>query len=154
MTLPRLICRSPILAAAALVLATAPAAADTDFGVRAGVYTDIEEPFVGVELLMPVGRSSWYFNPNLEVVFVDPGDLVTLNIDFHYDFKGTDDLYVWAGGGPAVVFRDTGRDDETDLGANLLAGVGLKNLAFVPYLQGKVLLADETEGVIAIGIRF
>ena len=59
--------------------------------------------------------------------------------------------------GTAVVFFDPPgrrRGSETDFGANVLAGVGWKGLPFVPYLQGKVLLSDETEVVAAAGIRF
>lgn len=149
--------------AATLALAIAlsgsePARAQWDFGVRGGLYADVEELFLGLELLTRVGDSPWWFNPNVEFVFVDPGDLWTLNLDFHYDFDTDDrDTYVWAGGGPAVVFRDRGGrfdDDETDPGLNLLAGVGWQLEEIVPYLQGKILLADDSEAVIAVGVRF
>lgn len=128
-----------------------------DFGIRGGVYTDLEEPFAGVELLMPVGATSWYFNPNAEFVAVSDGDLATVNFDFHYDIPVDVPLYVWVGGGPAVIFRDPpGRrtDDETDVGANLLVGVGWKDLPIVPYAQAKIIVSDETEVVAAVGVRF
>ncbi|MDX1632254.1 MAG: hypothetical protein R3234_10355 [Thermoanaerobaculia bacterium] len=141
-----------------LTLVLMPAASHgIDFGVRGGVYTDIEEPFAGVELLMPVGASSWYFNPNAEFVAVSDGDLATVNFDFHYDIPVDAPLYVWAGGGPAVIFRDPpGRrsDDETDVGANLLVGVGWQDLPVVPYVQAKIIVSDETEVVAAVGVRF
>ena len=41
---------------------------------------------IGVELITPVTRSV-FFNPNLEWVFVEGGDLATLNADFHYDLE-------------------------------------------------------------------
>jgi hypothetical protein len=150
-----------VLAALAAVSAPAPAAADVDFGVRGGVYTDAEEGFLGVELLMPV-TGQWFFNPNVEFVFVDPGDLWTLNADFHYDFAREGNVTFWAGGGPAVIFRDRddGRrrrrddDSETDVGANLLAGVGLVRGGIRPYAQAKIVLSDDTEAVLAVGVRF
>ena len=73
----------------------------------AGVYTDVGEPFLGADLLMRISDTRWFFNPSLEYVFVDPGDLATVNLDVHYDLDtDNDDLYVWLGGGPAIVFRD------------------------------------------------
>jgi hypothetical protein len=142
---------------ATLVALLLPVAAQAiDFGIRGGVYTDVEEPFFGVELLMPVGSTGWFFNPNVEWVAVSDGDLATVNADFHYDLP-VDPVYVWVGGGPAVIFRDPpGRrtDDETDVGANLLVGVGWKNLSVVPYAQAKIVISDESEVVAAVGVRF
>ena len=144
--------------ALAFTLAFAPTAAQAiDFGVRGGVYTDVEEPFFGLELLMPIGTSGWYFNPNAEFVAVSDGDLATVNADFHYDLPLDAPVYVWVGGGPAVIFRDppgNRDDDETDVGANLLVGVGWKDLPVVPYAQAKVILSDESEVVAAVGVRF
>ena len=140
------------------VLCSNPAAADIDFGLRGGYYTDAEELFLGADVLTQISDTSWFFNPNVEFVFVDPGDLWTLNLDVHYDFDtDNDDVYLWAGGGPAVVFRDGGGrhdDNETDPGLNLLAGIGWQLESVVPYIQGKILLSDTSEAVIAVGVRF
>ena len=108
---------------------------------------------------MQISDTRWFFNPNFEYVFVDPGDLATLNLDVHYDLDtDNDDFYVWLGGGPAIVFRDDeGRgddDDDTDVGLNLLGGVGWQLEAFVPYFQAKALIADDSEVVLAVGVRF
>jgi hypothetical protein len=156
---PWLAAALPVLALAAMVLTPAPAAADTDFGVRGGLYSDAEAGFVGVELLTDLSRQ-WFLNPNAEYVFVDEGDLWTLNLDAHYDLPLRSSVAdVWLGGGLALVFSDDGRprgdDSETDVGVNLLAGVGfLPREAVRPYVQGKVLVSDETEAVIAVGLRF
>ena len=136
-------------------LAARPAAADVDVGVRGGYYTDAEEGFLGVDLLMQIQDTRWFFNPNLEYVFVDPGDLATLNLDVHYDLDtDNDDLYIWLGGGPAIIFRDDDRDDETDLGLNLLGGIGWQLESVVPYFQAKAVIADDNEVVLAVGVRF
>lgn len=146
----------PCTALALLLLALPqPARADWDAGVRAGYYSDVGEPFLGGELLADLGPRGWYFNPNFEWVLVDEVDLWTLNGDFHYDFVTEGDWSVWAGGGPAIVFRENRRgDEENDFGVNLLAGTGMVRGAVRPYVQGKILISDETEGVIAFGIRF
>lgn len=152
----------PLAVVVATILAfPSPAAAQVDLDVRGGVYTDLEDAFVGGGVLMQLTRE-WYFNPNVEWVFVSPGDLWTLNADFHFDFATRGPLSIWAGVGPALVFQDfddagiRGRrsDDETDFGVNLLAGLGMATGEVRPYLQGKVLISDETEAVVALGLRF
>jgi hypothetical protein len=157
--------RSRVLAVAivlgAAALCSNPAAAEIDFGLRGGYYTDAEDAFLGADVLAQISDTRWFFNPNVEFVFVDPGDLWTLNFDVHYDFDtDDDDFYVWAGGGPAIVFRDSGGrrnnddGDDTEPGLNLLAGIGWQLESVVPYIQGKILLADDNEAVIAVGVRF
>lgn len=144
----------------------ASAHAQIDFGVRGGLYSDADAGFLGAELLTPLrifGRG-WFFNPNFEYVFVDDGHLYTLNLDAHYDLRTGGPYSVWLGGGPAVIFsgidaprgcRRCESEDETDLGLNLLAGVGIwPRNAVRPYVQGKVTLSDNTEASIAVGLRF
>jgi hypothetical protein len=142
--------------ASMLALAAPPLEAQAvRWGVRGGIYTDVSEPFVGVDALTRLGATSWYFNPNVEWVLVSRGRLVTINGDFHYDLPVAGPTFVWLGGGPAVVFtRPPGRDSETDLGLNLLAGIGWRAGGLIPYFQGKVLIADNNEAVLAVGLRF
>ena len=107
-----------------------------------GIYTDVGEPFLGVDLLMRISDTRWFFNPSLEYVFVDPGDLATVNLDVHYDLDtDNDDLYVGWVAVPAIVFRDDeGRgddEDDTDVGINLLGGIGWQLEAFVPLPAGE-----------------
>jgi hypothetical protein len=145
-----------VLAVAGLFLIPSTARAELDFGVRGGFYDDADAGFIGGELLWGLTRQ-WYFNPNLEYVFVDNGDLMTLSADFHYDFPTRSPFYVWAGGGPAVILRDPDCNScsDTDFGLNLLGGVGFgKGQALRPYIQGKIILADDTEAVLAVGLRF
>lgn len=150
------------LCALGLVTAATPArAGEWDFGLRAGVYTEASEAAIGAELLTRIGNSGhWFFNPNVEYVFVDNGDLATLNMDFHYDINTRGPVFLWLGGGPGLIVRDPDRpprrDTETDAAFNLLAGIGfnLRNSSVRPYVQGKLILSDETESAIAFGIRF
>jgi hypothetical protein len=157
---PRSVSRPLLLAALIALLlvlfAPARAGAQIDPDLRAGVYTDESDGFVGGGVNMQVtGR--WFFNPNAELVFVDNGDLVTVNADFHRDLAEADwPVDFWLGGGPALVIDNPDRgDDETDFGFNLLAGVGfLRGAAVRPYVQGKIVLSDETQAVMAFGVRF
>ena len=92
------------LALVAIALAAAPSAAPAaDFGVRAGAYLEDADPFVGIEGLFELGASDWFFNPNLEAIFAEQRDRVSLNLDFHYDFLTRPDYTVWAGGGLALI---------------------------------------------------
>lgn len=154
-----------LLTVASLFLIPATAQAQIDFGVRGGFYSDADAGFLGAELLTPLPISrGWFFNPNFEYVFVDDGHLYTLNLDAHYDLRTGAPYSVWLGGGPAVIFsgfdapagcRRCESDDETDLGLNLLAGLGIwPRNPIRPYVQGKVTLSDNTEASIAFGLRF
>lgn len=127
----------------------------TQFGLRTGVYTDVSAAFIGAEVLTPLG-AGWYFDPNLEYAAAGGDDVLTVNGDFHYDFFHDRPYYVWAGAGPAVVVRDVAPEDRrTDLGVNLLGGMGWKTRSRVtPYVQGKVTVSRDDDVVLAVGVRF
>jgi hypothetical protein len=145
------------LALAAAILLAVPAAAQADprFGVRVGYYTEAEDPFIGAELLFRIVPEI-YFNPNLEVVLVDNGRYLTANGDFHYDFYQSRRTFLWLGAGLAVLNRDPEgpADGDTDLGLNLLGGIGARRGRVIPYAQAKVILKSDTEFVIGVGLRF
>ncbi|HKQ61832.1 MAG TPA: hypothetical protein VJS92_11095 [Candidatus Polarisedimenticolaceae bacterium] len=127
-----------------------------DVDVRGGYYADTEAGFVGGGWLGQFNPDrAWYFNPNAEFAFSGDMDRITLNGDVHYDFPSDHRVAYWVGGGPAVLRNhpDVG-DDDTDLGLNLLAGLGFKQGSVRPFLQGKLTLSDDSEAVVALGIRF
>lgn len=152
--------RTLFLASAFLLagaLSISPGRAAADFGVRGGLYPDEEEPFLGAEALFDVGAAQrWYGNPNLEHAFVDSGDLTTFSFDFHYDVHQGPNHTVWAGAGPTLIHRDRnnpGDDDSTDAGVNLLVGVGARKGDVRPYGQFKIVLADDSQAVMGVGVR-
>ena len=142
---------------AAVALTTRTAQAQTLVGGRLGVYTDAEDLFLGAEVLTPVAERL-YLNPNVEYVFVDPGTFATFNFDLHYDFplEGSS-AFLWAGGGLGILYfnpEGPGGSD-TDLGANILFGVGfLRDRPVIPYVQAKVIAADNSDFVVGFGVRF
>ena len=136
-----------------LFVSVAPAGARDMFGLRVGLYTDPNDAFAGVEGVFHVGNSV-YFNPNFEYVFVDDPHYMTFNADFHYDFPTRSRAYVWAGAGLGVLYTNPEvGDSNTDLGLNLLFGVGLKGHV-VPYVQAKVIVSEDTAFVLGVGLRF
>lgn len=127
-------------------------------GVRFGAYFDAESAFVGGEILGNI-TDSWYFNPNVEYVFVDNGNLMTFNFDVHYDLPTSSSLYFWLGGGPAIIYFNPDsniRRSDTDLGINLFMGIGfpIRDSRFIPYVQPKIILSDNSEFSLAFGFRF
>ena len=143
------------LAAAILLAAPAAARAEPRFGVRFGYYTEAEAPFLGAEMLFRIVPDI-YFNPNVEAVFVDDGHSFSINGDFHYDFLSGRRTFVWLGAGLGVVSShpEEPAEGETDVGLNLLAGIGARRGRVIPYAQAKVILKSDTEFVIGVGLRF
>lgn len=148
-------CASAALAVTGRATADTSAQPHTQFGVRTGVYTENSGAFIGAEVLTPIG-SAWYFNPNLEYAAGgDDNDVLSVNGDFHYDFLFDRPYYVWAGGGPAVIVRDVEPGNrESDLGVNVLGGIGWKKPRVTPFVQTKITVSRDTEAVLAVGLRF
>ena len=146
-------------AATAAFLASIPntATSQTDVEFRGGYYSDVEEGFLGGGLVADLGNS-WDLNPNLEWVLTDGYDYLTVNGDLHYDFNAqSSGPAIWAGTGLAVVHTspDAPRgNDETDLGVNLVGGVGAKSGSVRPFMQLKGRVADNSETSVALGLRF
>lgn len=132
------------------------AAADSGVigGVRLSYFTEAAAPALGGELLFRVAPSV-YFNPNLEFVFKDDS-YVTFNLDLHYDFLKRHDMFLWAGAGLAVLAVNPPGNEggHTDAGLDLLFGVGLRKRPVSPYFQAKVIVKDQTELSLGVGIRF
>jgi hypothetical protein len=145
------------LALAAAILCAVPAAAQAEprFGVRLGYYTKVKDPFLGAELLFRIVPEI-YFNPNVEAVLVDNGRYLTANGDFHYDFLSGRRSFAWVGAGLAVlnVNPEGPAEGNTDLGLNLLGGIGARRGRVIPYAQAKVILKSDSEFVIGVGLRF
>lgn len=132
-----------------------PAEPHTSAEVRSGYHLDAEDALIGGGLNTSMG-DHWYFNPNLEWVFVEGGDLWSLNADFHRDLPTSGPAF-WLGGGPAILVRDSGnpdRGDDADFGLNLLAGVGARTGSVRPFGQMKVTLSDNSSSSLAFGVRF
>jgi hypothetical protein len=91
------------------------------------------------------------------VNFVSREDVITFNFDFHYDFPVSGNYYLWAGAGPAILYNnpDGPRESDTDFAADFLLGIGFgRDSNVVPYIQGKLIAADDSDFSIAFGVRF
>lgn len=126
------------------------------FGIRLGSYTDIDELYLGVDFLTPIGGRT-YFTPNLEYVLIENGTYLTANADFHYDIHTRSKLYFWLGGGAGLAhFNPEGDgDNNSELAVNLLVGLGFNSGgSLIPYIQAKAILGDAEDFVLTFGLRF
>jgi hypothetical protein len=126
-------------------------------GIRGGAYFDASGFFIGGDILAQVAKR-WYFNPNVEYVFGDGADLLSINFDAHYDLNVKQNLYVWVGGGLAVIHTDPDNpriDGDTDPGLNILMGIGFPfGGGKIFYIQPKAILSDNSDFSLAFGLRF
>lgn len=144
------------LVVASVLVSTRTIEAQTLFGGRLGAYVDQEDLFIGGEVLTPL-QGAFYLNPNVEYVFADNANQATFNFDVHYDFARRGELTFWVGAGLGILYFDPdgNAESETDVGANFLFGTAfLQNAEIVPYLQAKVIAAENSEFVIGFGFRF
>jgi hypothetical protein len=138
-----------VFAVASVFAIATPAQAQVQWGVRAGLYLDNTDPFVGVEAIMPISRDL-FFNPNVEYAGGDT-ELLTLNADVHYDLIGAGKNMLWVGAGVAALIADS----DSDFGVNLFAGIGTRWKGMVPYAQAKAVIGgDNDQGVLGVGLRF
>ena len=82
---------------------------------------------------------------------------MTINGDLHYDAIISRSSTFWVGGGLGILYFDPegANNGNTDLGINLLFGLGFRtNSNLLPYIQGKIILEDNSEFVIGVGARF
>lgn len=131
------------------------APAQVHFGTRIGVYTDADDAFVGIEIVTPIVPKV-FFNPNIEYIFVEHGNEITFNFDFHYDFSRGRNYSLWIGGGPGLFYinPEGPRNAHADFAVNLLFGAGFNVGKIIPYTQAKVVLSDHSDFVLALGLRF
>lgn len=138
------------------------------FELRGGYYFDTEEGFLGGGLVVPMAQEM-SFNPNVERILVDNYDYFTVNGDFTYNFNAYEEApNVWLGGGVAIIqtswdypsdcdsifCRRNGSCDNTDVGLNLLGGIGTKTGSVRPFAQIKGRISDYEEVSLALGARF
>jgi hypothetical protein len=145
-----------LLCGAGWTMSAASARAAVDGDLRAGVFVDPDAVGVGAGVLAPVSSDHrWFFNPNLEVGFGDNENIIAMNGDFHYDITENTNMSVWMGAGPAVLVTDPDAgSSRTDLGLNLLTGLGGTTGSVRPFAQLKGVVADQSQVVLQGGIRF
>ena len=121
-------------------------------GVRGGFYEDNSNFFVGFDLKSKIAIVT--ANPNFEWVFVDDGDLFTLNLDGLFTVFPIPIMDPYLGAGVGITYvKPEVADSENDFAFNLIAGLGF-NIPLDPYVQIKYIITENNTFVFAAGIRF
>lgn len=148
--------RALVVTVMLVMFGTSTARAAVDADVRASLFPDADAVGIGAGVLAPVSDDGhWYFNPNMEVAFGDARDRFAMNGDFHYDVASNRSTSVWFGGGPALIVTDPDiGDSHTDLGLNVLTGVGGTRGRVRPFGQLRGVFAEDGQIVLSGGVRF
>jgi len=116
------------------------------WGVRSGTVDG--QAVVGGELTLTV-NAHLLFNPNFEI----SNDRGSLNADVAWGFELKKDAAGWLGGGAAIV---TLRDQDLDVGVNVIGGIGVQQGRLYPYVQLKITKPSGSDQytTAVFGIRF
>ena len=151
--------KSRLLPLLALVLTLTPAVFAADFGIRAGRYNDLDEEFVGAEMVFDIG--SLNINPNIEYSLADNITAGSANVDVTFDLGNFSRVTPYLGAGVGLWYVDAdGGDNTTDLLGNLIGGVQFDLDFLKPYAQVKYfrLIEDDNDSgddlAFTVGLRF
>lgn len=131
-----------VFVAASLFLAAPPAAAQETVGVKAGVSTEPDQFYFGVQFEGDPLVDQLRFRPNLEIGIGDDRTLVAGNVEFAYFIPlRARPWSVYLGAGPAfnVVHRNAdGRQNDTEVGGgfNILVGMAHRDGLFAEFKVG------------------
>jgi hypothetical protein len=118
-------------------------------GVRVGYDFDVDHALVGGQLSLPIGRR-WALVPSAEFYPGATGSPFRLNADLKFH-PPTVYGYFYFGGG--FAYRHA--SGSSDAGANVFAGwEGRRARPFKPFLEGKVVFADNTSFNVEAGLSF
>ncbi len=128
------------------------------FGIKTGLYEEIDEMYIGAEW-MHSASDKIEFNPGLEYVLIPESRYVSLNWDAHYNLIDSKTGFIEAGGGLALIFinDEALEKDEMELGLNTALTAGLIiHGRYLPYVQIKYVFNNNIEHqlVAGLGMRF
>ena len=133
-----------LLVALGATAAAAGAQASTHVGGRVGYNFDTREVMFSANLTVPM-TSRVEFYPSIDIYAPDQGNRIGYNGDVKVSFPMTSGPRFYAGGGLGVVSRTVGDFSNTDVGANLLLGLESRTGWVHPFVEGKVLLHDNSQ---------
>ena len=122
-------------------------------GVRIGANFDYDDVFLGGHLAAPIS-SRLDIYPSFDIYFPDSGSRFALSLDLRVRFPSTSDLQFYAGGGMNYLHRSEGDTDHGDVGGDLLGGFDARLGRVRPFVEGKILLHDDTSFQILAGLNF
>lgn len=140
--------RNTVLAVAVIVAFAVPAAAQTQFGIRAGVSADPDQFFFGGHFETEPIVDRLTFRPNVEIGLGDDVTLVAFNIEFVYSIPLRGHPWrVYFGGGPALNLYD----GDAEGGFNVLVGLQHRRGLFTEFKVGAI---DSPDVKFTVGYVF
>lgn len=134
-----------------LSLLAAPAAAQTEAGVRAGISVNPEQFYFGGHVQSPPVADRIHFRPNLEIGVGDDVTIAAVNVEFAYVFESPNEWSLYAGAGPALNLIKRRDDTDAEPGLNFFAGVFHENGLFVEFKVGAF---DSPRVKLGVGYAF
>jgi len=131
--------RSVLYVPIILLALAAPASAQMQPGVRAGVSADPDQFFFGGHIETKPLLEHVTFRPNVEIGFGDDVTLVAINIEFVYSVPIDRDRWrVYFGAGPAAIISSSEGDSHGGGGFNLLIGAQHRGGLFTELKVGTI----------------
>lgn len=134
-------------------IATAAPAQRSHVGPRIGVNFDGDDILLGGHFTIPI-TGSLEFYPSLDVYFPDNGTLLGFNGDLKYSFPTGEQLQFYAGGGINYLYRSVNDNSDGDFGVNLLGGLEARGSRVHPFVEGRILLHDNSSFQLVGGLNF
>jgi hypothetical protein len=144
------------LVTACVLLAAMPttaAAQHAALGVRAGDNTTYDDALLGVHLQLPIARRLDFY-PSMDVYFPNTGTRLGFNADLRYRFPVESAVQPYVGGGLNWLHRSVNDVNNDDVGASLFGGISTQLGTAYPFMEGRVLLQDNTSFQLSAGVAF
>jgi hypothetical protein len=133
------------------VMAAAPAYAQVDPGVQAGISLDPDQFFFGghIETTPLVDRVR--FRPGVDVGIGDDLTTIAVNLDFTYTFPARGPWLLYLGAGPSINVYDFDGGSVTEGGFNFL--IGAKQARGL-FFEARIGVADSPDFKFGVGYTF
>ena len=133
-----------LVALLAVTSGIAGAQASTHVGMRVGYNFDTEEMMFSGNLTVPMNRRLEFY-PSLDIYTPSSGNKIGFNGDLKVMFPTVPGPQFYLGGGLGIVSRNERDFSDTDVGANLLVGLESRSGWVHPFVEGKVLVRDQSQ---------
>ena len=122
-------------------------------GPHIGVNTDFNDFLIGVHGTFPVTRYLELY-PSFDIFFPDGGTLLGFNGDFKFLIPNKSSYGFYVGPGLGILYSSFDDEDDADLGLNIFGGIETRRGNVHPYLEGRVLIHDNTSFQLVFGLNF
>ncbi|MFN8581047.1 MAG: hypothetical protein U0163_08750 [Gemmatimonadaceae bacterium] len=151
---PRRLLHAVFFAGLSGLAASAPLSAQrAHIGPRVGYNFDTHDAFFSLGVTAPIApRLAFY--PSIDVYTPETGSRLGYNGDLRVQLPTGEGPEVYTGGGVNVLSRSVANRSNTDVGANLFLGLQGRSGWVHPFVEGRVLLHDNSSFQLSGGVNF